>query len=134
MVRLIDTPRESVYIDGIDICDFDVRHLREVATLVPQDPHLFSATLRENLTYDEPGRPGGLRENGAMSNSEKSEPAFEEALAELEALVERMEEGDLSLEESIKTYERGVALGRSALKSLDVTRGNGMRVKLSTLE
>jgi len=49
----------------------------------------------------------------------KKQPDFEQALSELEQLVEQMEEGELSLEESIKTYERGVALGRSALKSLD---------------
>ncbi len=49
----------------------------------------------------------------------KKQPDFEQALSELEQLVEHMEEGELSLEESIKTYERGVALGRSALKSLD---------------
>jgi len=45
--------------------------------------------------------------------------AFEEALTELESLVERLEEGELSLEDAIKTYERGVALGRTALKALD---------------
>ena len=44
---------------------------------------------------------------------------FEAALEELEGLVERMEEGDLSLEESLKTYERGIELGRTCLKSLD---------------
>ena len=54
-----------------------------------------------------------------MSDKQADEVAFEEALSELESLVERLEEGELSLEESIKTYERGVALGRSALKALD---------------
>ena len=49
----------------------------------------------------------------------KKEPDFEQALAELEQLVERMEDGELSLEESIKTYERGVVLGRTALAALD---------------
>ena len=44
---------------------------------------------------------------------------FEAALEELEGLVERMEEGDLSLEESLKTYERGIALSRACQKSLD---------------
>lgn len=56
-VRLLDTPKGSVFLDGHDICDFPVRRLREVVTLVPQDPFLFSATLRENLTYDDPDRP-----------------------------------------------------------------------------
>ena len=49
----------------------------------------------------------------------KKEPDFEQALVELEQLVERMEDGELSLEDSIKTYERGVVLGRTALAALD---------------
>jgi exodeoxyribonuclease VII small subunit len=44
---------------------------------------------------------------------------FEAALEELEGLVERMEEGKLSLEESLATYERGIALSRACQKSLD---------------
>ena len=44
---------------------------------------------------------------------------FEAALEELEGLVERMEEGELSLEESLKTYERGITLSRACQKSLD---------------
>lgn len=54
-----------------------------------------------------------------MSTKKKHEPTFEQALAELESLVERMEGGELSLEEAIKTYERGVSLGNTALKALD---------------
>lgn len=47
-------------------------------------------------------------------------PDFERALAELESLVERLERGDLPLEEALKTFERGVELTRhcqSALKA-----------------
>ena len=44
---------------------------------------------------------------------------FEKALAELERLVERMEEGELTLEESLKTYERGTQLSRTCQKALD---------------
>ncbi len=36
--------------------------------------------------------------------------SFEQALQELEALVRRLEEGRLPLEEAISAYERGVAL------------------------
>ncbi|MFP6682880.1 MAG: ABC transporter ATP-binding protein, partial [Gammaproteobacteria bacterium] len=46
----------SVYVDGLDICDFPVEGLRKMVALVPQDPFLFSTTLRENLTYDSPER------------------------------------------------------------------------------
>ena len=55
-VRLIDTPRGSVFLDGKDICQVPIRRLREAVTMVPQDPFLFSAALRENLTYDKPDR------------------------------------------------------------------------------
>lgn len=43
---------------------------------------------------------------------------FEKALAELEALVEKMEQGDLTLEESLRQFERGVALTRACQKAL----------------
>jgi exodeoxyribonuclease VII small subunit len=45
---------------------------------------------------------------------------FEQALQELERLVERLERGDLPLEEALKSFERGVELTRhcqSALKA-----------------
>jgi exodeoxyribonuclease VII small subunit len=44
---------------------------------------------------------------------------FEEALSELETLVERMEQGELSLEESLRTFERGVELTRACQQALD---------------
>ena len=44
--------------------------------------------------------------------------SFEKALAELEELVEKMEQGDLGLEESLKHLERGIALTRSCQKAL----------------
>lgn len=45
-------------------------------------------------------------------------PDFEQALAELEALVERLERGDLPLDEALKTFERGVELTRHCQGSL----------------
>jgi exodeoxyribonuclease VII small subunit len=43
---------------------------------------------------------------------------FGGALAELEALVEKMEDGNISLEESLKYFERGIALTRTCQKAL----------------
>ena len=45
-------------------------------------------------------------------------PDFEQALAELEALVTRLERGDLPLEDALKTFERGVELTRHCQGSL----------------
>lgn len=44
---------------------------------------------------------------------------FESAIHELETLVERMEQGETSLEESLGDFERGVALFRQCQKALD---------------
>lgn len=49
----------------------------------------------------------------------KREPIdFERSLKDLEGVVERMEAGELSLEESLKDFERGVALARNCQKAL----------------
>lgn len=47
-----------------------------------------------------------------MSSNVPVPADFETALEELEALVERMERGELSLEESLASFERGIALTR----------------------
>ncbi len=45
-------------------------------------------------------------------------PDFEQALAELESLVERLESGDLPLDEALQTFERGVVLTRQCQGAL----------------
>ena len=50
--------------------------------------------------------------------SKKNTVDFESALQELESLVEVLEQGDLSLEESLKKFEQGVKLTRSCQKAL----------------
>lgn len=44
---------------------------------------------------------------------------FEELLKKLELVVARLERGDLSLEDSLKAYEEGIALVRAAQGRLD---------------
>jgi len=44
---------------------------------------------------------------------------FEAAITELEAVVKRLEDGDLTLEQSLELYERGVALSRYCHTSLE---------------
>ena len=52
-------------------------------------------------------------------SKKKTEPAsFEEALNELEALVEQMESGNMSLEQSLGAFERGIALTRQCQQAL----------------
>jgi exodeoxyribonuclease VII small subunit len=44
---------------------------------------------------------------------------FERSLDELESLVQRLEHGDLSLDDSLKTFERGMALYRNCHHALE---------------
>ncbi len=53
-----------------------------------------------------------------MSQSKSSVPDFEDALAQLEKLVTRLEQGDMPLEESLKNFETGIKLTRTCQKSL----------------
>lgn len=48
----------------------------------------------------------------------KTPANFEKSLTELEDLVESMEQGDLSLEEALKAFEKGIALAASCQQSL----------------
>jgi len=45
-------------------------------------------------------------------------PDFEQSLTELESLVQKLEAGDVPLEEALKTFERGVALTRQCQTAL----------------
>ena len=54
---------------------------------------------------------------------------FEQSLEELEQLVEKMEAGDLGLEQSLTAYERGVGLYRQCQQALEQAQ---LRVRLLT--
>jgi exodeoxyribonuclease VII small subunit len=49
--------------------------------------------------------------------------SFEESLTALEAVVERLERGELSLEESVRLFEEGVRLSESCKKDLEAAEG-----------
>ncbi len=55
-----------------------------------------------------------------MAKNEPVETAidFEAAMGELESLVEKMEQGEFSLEDSIKQFERGMQLARTCQRAL----------------
>lgn len=52
---------------------------------------------------------------------------FEQSIAELEALVTKMEGGEMSLDESLRAFERGIALYRNCQATLEQAEA---RVKL----
>ncbi len=48
-----------------------------------------------------------------------AQPSFEESLDRIEEIVERLESGDLPLDESLSLFQEGVALSRRCQKTLD---------------
>jgi exodeoxyribonuclease VII small subunit len=64
-------------------------------------------------------------------NTEVSQLTFEKALAELEAIVQKLESGNVPLEESVTIYERGEALKR---RCEELLRQAEARVEKITLD
>jgi exodeoxyribonuclease VII small subunit len=67
--------------------------------------------------------------NKKDADDELAEVSFENALEELESLVEKMETGELSLEDSLAAFERGVKLTRHCQSSLKAAE---LKVKVLT--
>ena len=53
-----------------------------------------------------------------MSDKTIEEMTFEEAMAELEAVVDQLDRGDVALDDSIKLYERGALLKKRCERKL----------------
>ncbi len=56
-------------------------------------------------------------------------PAFEQSLSELETIVDALEKGEMTLEESLTAFERGVNLTRACRQALDAAE---QRVRILT--
>lgn len=57
--------------------------------------------------------------------------SFEEQLTQLEAVVDRLERGDLTLDESVRLFEEGVRLSNACKSELDAAEGR-IQVLLET--
>ncbi len=58
LARFYDPTSGCVRVDGTDIGDFELTRYRQRLGLVPQEPHLFTGTVADNIAY---GRPGAAR-------------------------------------------------------------------------
>jgi exodeoxyribonuclease VII small subunit len=67
----------------------------------------------------------------SANNGEVTAMSFEAALAELEKIVERLEQGNVALEESIAQYERGEKLRDHCQKLLGAAEAKVEKIRLS---
>jgi ABC-type multidrug transport system fused ATPase/permease subunit len=102
--RFYDVDRGRVMIDGADVREVTLRSLRREIGVIPQDPFLFSATVRENLAF---GRP------------EASEEELVEAarLAQADEFVTRLPDGYDTV-----IGERGITLSGGQRQRLAIAR------------
>ena len=104
-VRMVDTPEGQVFLDGHDIRDYPIKQLRQMVNLVPQHAFLFSATVKENITYDNPKRD----EDEVMGAA--SAAGLEEALRDLQFGLDTL------------VGERGVTLSGGQKQRATLARG-----------
>ncbi len=66
--------------------------------------------------------------------TEDKKPTFEEALKNLEEIVQKMESGALPLDESIKLYEQGIQLKKLCEKQLEEAKLKVEKVDFKSVE
>jgi ATP-binding cassette subfamily B protein len=53
LLRLYEPPRQAIFVDGTDVHDFYLQHLRKSIAYVPQNGFLFSTSILENIAFSE---------------------------------------------------------------------------------
>jgi ATP-binding cassette subfamily B protein len=67
--RIYEPEAAQVFLDGKDVTTLDLASYREALTVVPQDPFLFSATLRENIRMQDDPESGPPQHDARLDAS-----------------------------------------------------------------
>jgi ATP-binding cassette, subfamily B, bacterial len=102
--RFYDVQHGRVEIDGADVREVTLRSLRHVIGVIPQDPFLFSASVRENLAF---GRPEAIDD----------ELVHAARLAQAHEFIERLPDGYETV-----IGERGITLSGGQRQRLAIAR------------
>jgi subfamily B ATP-binding cassette protein MsbA len=107
--RFWDTTAGRVTLDGADIRDLSFADLRGAIGIVPQEPALFSGTVRENIAYARPGELGPAPSEAEIVAAARAAHALEF----IERLPERFD---------TRVGERGVKLSGGQRQRLAIAR------------
>ena len=107
--RFWDVTGGRITLDGIDIRDLSLADLRGAIGIVPQEPTLFSGTIRENIAY------AGIGDDGSRPSEESIRAAAKAAHAV--EFIERLPEGF-----DTRVGERGVKLSGGQRQRIAIAR------------
>ena len=107
--RFWDVTGGRITFDGHDIRDLSLNELRGAIGIVPQEPTLFSGTIRENIAY------AGIAEDGSRPSEESIRAAAKAAHAV--EFIERLPEGF-----DTRVGERGVKLSGGQRQRIAIAR------------
>ena len=107
--RFWDVTGGRILFDGMDIRDLSLKELRASIGIVPQEPTLFSGTIRENIAY------AGIAEDGSRPSEEAIQAAAKAAHA-IE-FIDRLPDGF-----DTRVGERGVKLSGGQRQRIAIAR------------
>ncbi|CAD6978418.1 hypothetical protein A4X06_0g7491 [Tilletia controversa] len=129
LLRMVETPRGKIVIDGVNIADIGLSDLRRRIALLPQDPLLFSGTIRSNLDpfsqYEDQRLWDALRRAQLVDGEFQSGTATPALDQDPEKVVEQQEGGEdekkvsrFTLDTPIEDEGLNLSLGQRSLVSL----------------